>query len=49
MGPSGCGKSTLVQLMQRFYEYEGLISIDGIEIRDYDIHHLRSCIAAVNQ
>ena len=30
VGPSGCGKSTLVQLLQRFYEYQGHILIDGI-------------------
>ena len=30
VGPSGCGKSTLFQLLQRFYDYEGDIIIDGI-------------------
>ena len=29
VGPSGCGKSTLFQLLQRFYDYEGSIIIDG--------------------
>lgn len=49
VGPSGCGKSTLIQLLQRYYDYEGQIFLDGIEIRDYDIHHLRAAIATVNQ
>jgi ABC-type multidrug transport system fused ATPase/permease subunit len=49
VGPSGSGKSTIFQLLQRFYDFEGEIYIDGVEIRDYDIHHLRSHFVAVNQ
>ena len=30
VGPSGCGKSTIFQLLQRFYDYEGSILVDGI-------------------
>ena len=49
VGPSGCGKSTLFSLLQRFYDYEGEILIDGIELRDYDIHHIRQHFVTVNQ
>jgi ABC-type multidrug transport system fused ATPase/permease subunit len=49
VGPSGCGKSTLVGLLQRFYDYEGQILVDGIELRDYDLHHVRHHFVAVNQ
>lgn len=49
VGPSGCGKSTLMQLLQRFYDCRGEILIDGVDIKDYEIHHLRSHFAIVNQ
>lgn len=35
VGPSGCGKSTLIQLLQRFYDCNGLIIVDGVDIKDY--------------
>jgi len=42
VGESGCGKSTIIQLITRLYEpTEGLILIDNVDIRDYDIDHLR--------
>ena len=50
VGRSGCGKSTIFQLLQRFYELnEGEILVDGINIKDYDIHYLRSCLGVVSQ
>jgi ABC-type multidrug transport system fused ATPase/permease subunit len=50
VGPSGCGKSTILQLLQRFYFPEsGKITIDGVEIHDYDIHYLRSKFGVVSQ
>ena len=50
VGPSGCGKSTIQQLLQRFYDpSEGEILIDGVNIRDYDIHHLRASLGVVSQ
>ena len=50
VGPSGCGKSTIYQLIQRFYAPSfGEILIDGVNIKDYDIHYLRSCIGVVSQ
>lgn len=49
VGPSGCGKSTSIQLLQKYYSCEGEILVDGVQISDYDIHHLRSYFATVNQ
>src|SRR6185295_7310121 len=38
VGPSGAGKSTIIQLLMRFYNIgSGSITIDGKDIRDYDI------------
>jgi ABC-type bacteriocin/lantibiotic exporter with double-glycine peptidase domain len=50
VGPSGCGKSTIHQLLQRFYEpTKGEILLDGINLKDYDIHFLRSSLGVVSQ
>ncbi len=49
-GPSGSGKSTLLSLMLRFYEVEsGLISIDGVDIREFDKYDLRRGVSFVGQ
>ena len=50
MGRSGSGKTTITRLLQRFSpEYTGMISIDGIDIRDYDLTHFRSSLGVVMQ
>ncbi|VDN02077.1 unnamed protein product [Thelazia callipaeda] len=50
VGPSGCGKSTAVSLIERFYDVaQGILLIDGQDIRTYNIRHLRSHIALVGQ
>ena len=50
VGPSGCGKSTILQLLLRFYYPEtGKILIDGLDIKDYDLHYLRSKFGVVSQ
>lgn len=50
VGPSGCGKSTFVKLILKFYEIqEGKIFLDGYDIRDIDVTHLRSKIGYVPQ
>lgn len=50
VGPSGSGKSTLINLIPRFYELqEGEILIDGRDIREMNLHSLRSQIAIVPQ
>lgn len=49
-GPSGCGKSSIFQLLLRFYDVEaGEITLDGVNINDYDIAFLRSLFGVVNQ
>lgn len=50
MGPSGCGKSTVIQMLLRFYDpTEGEILLDGINIKNFDIHYLRSLVGLVSQ
>lgn len=49
VGESGCGKSTLMMLLQRFYEYEGEITLDGVNILEYDLAEYRRYFAVVNQ
>lgn len=50
VGASGAGKSTVTSLLLRLYDYdEGLISIDGMDIRDIDLSHLRQNMALVPQ
>ncbi len=49
IGSTGSGKSSLVSLLPRFYEYEGSITIDGVELRDYPRRYLREQIGFVLQ
>uniref|UniRef100_A0A7N5K2F0 P-type phospholipid transporter n=1 Tax=Ailuropoda melanoleuca TaxID=9646 RepID=A0A7N5K2F0_AILME len=50
VGNSGCGKSTTVQLLQRLYDPdEGRISIDGQDIRTFNVRYLREIIGVVSQ
>jgi ATP-binding cassette subfamily B protein len=50
VGPSGAGKSTLFQLLLRFYDPQaGAIMLDGVDIRDLDLHVLRNAIGIVPQ
>ena len=50
VGHTGAGKSTIASLLMRFYDFkEGSIKIDDVDIRDYDIQHLRSQIGLVSQ
>ncbi|PCJ82452.1 MAG: multidrug ABC transporter ATP-binding protein [Flavobacteriales bacterium] len=50
VGPSGAGKSTIVSLLLRFYDADsGEIVIDGKNIKDFSLTHLRSIIAVVPQ
>ena len=49
-GPSGAGKSTFVNLICRFYDAtDGQVLIDGVDIRDYDVHWLRRQVGVVLQ
>ncbi|NWF94109.1 MAG: ABC transporter ATP-binding protein [Syntrophaceae bacterium] len=50
VGATGAGKTSLLHLLERFYEpEEGSILIDGIDIRERDVAHLRSHIGLVLQ
>ncbi|XP_035688021.1 ATP-dependent translocase ABCB1-like isoform X3 [Branchiostoma floridae] len=50
VGSSGCGKSTTVQLIQRFYDpQEGVVELDGQDIRSLNIQWLRQHIGVVSQ
>jgi ATP-binding cassette subfamily B protein len=50
VGPSGAGKTTLFQLLLRFYDPEqGAITLDGVDIRQLDLHTLRDAIGIVPQ
>ncbi|MGG0656197.1 ABC transporter ATP-binding protein [Rummeliibacillus pycnus] len=50
MGATGSGKSTLLQLIPSFYEVKkGRISIDGIDIKEWNVENLRHLIGYVPQ
>jgi len=50
VGRSGSGKSTLLNLLPRLYDVnEGLVTLDGHDIRDFKLDNLRSHIAFVGQ
>ncbi len=50
VGRSGSGKTTLVNLLPRFYEVqEGTVSLDGVDVRDYQLNSLRAQFSLVSQ
>jgi ATP-binding cassette subfamily B protein len=50
VGPSGAGKTTLFQLLLRFYDpQQGRITLDGVDIKQLDLHALRDAIGIVPQ
>ena len=50
VGKSGAGKTTLVSLIPRFYgDFTGNLTIDGIDLEEYEINNLRSHISLVGQ
>ncbi len=50
MGRSGSGKTTVTRLLQGLHQnYEGLIKIDGVDLREIDLGHLRSNLGVVLQ
>ena len=50
LGATGSGKSTLINLIPRFYEASGgRVLIDGIDVRDVQLHSLRRQVASVLQ
>ena len=50
VGATGSGKTSIISLINRFYTHQsGLISIDGTDIKDFDLHALRHKMALVLQ
>ena len=50
VGLSGAGKSTIVNLLDKFYEPQtGIITLDGVDLREYDTQYLRENIGLVLQ
>ncbi|APQ18127.1 ABC transporter ATP-binding protein [Maribacter hydrothermalis] len=50
VGSTGAGKSTIINLLNRFYEINsGEITVDGVDIKEYNLPSLRSNIAVVLQ
>ncbi len=50
IGSTGSGKSTLINLIPRFFDVtDGMITVDGTDVRDYSQHYLRENIGLVPQ
>jgi ATP-binding cassette subfamily B protein len=50
VGATGSGKTTVTNLLMRFYDVQkGKILLDGIDVRDWDLHSLRENFAVVLQ
>jgi len=50
VGHTGAGKTTVIQLLLRFYDIQrGQILLDGVDIREMDLHALRSMFGIVLQ
>ena len=50
VGLSGAGKSTIVNLLDKFYNPDcGTITLDGVDLKEYDTHYLRDNIGLVLQ
>ena len=50
IGSTGSGKTSLVQLIPRLYDAtEGQVLVDGVDVRDYSLKHLRDGVAMVLQ
>ena len=50
VGPSGAGKTTLASLLLRFWDPSGgEIVIDGVDLHDFELDHLRGRVSLVSQ
>ena len=50
LGATGSGKTSLINMIPRFYDCsEGRVTVDGIDVRDYDLHDLRRAVSYVHQ
>ncbi|MEI3301957.1 MAG: ABC transporter ATP-binding protein [Eubacterium sp.] len=50
LGSTGAGKSTIMNLLCRFYDVtEGEVLVDGIDVKNWNLHHLRDNIGMAMQ
>ena len=50
IGQTGAAKTTLVQLIPRLYDtVRGTVKVDGVDVKNYPMQHLRDAIAMVLQ
>jgi ATP-binding cassette subfamily B protein len=50
VGATGAGKTSIISLLMRFYDVQrGRVSVDGRDVREWDVHQLRSSMALVLQ
>ena len=50
VGATGSGKTTIIKLLNRFYDVTGgQILVDGVDVREWDLHALRRSIGLVQQ
>lgn len=50
VGPSGAGKTTFIKLLLRFYDVDsGFLKLDGLDVRDWNLHALRRNIVSIQQ
>lgn len=50
VGPTGSGKTTVMNLLNRFYDVDsGSITIDGTDLREFDLAQLRHTVGIVLQ
>ncbi|MBN2852780.1 MAG: ABC transporter ATP-binding protein [Clostridia bacterium] len=50
MGATGSGKTSLINMISRFYDTtKGVVSVDGVDIRQYNLYHLRKNIGVILQ
>lgn len=50
IGSTGSGKTSLVQLIPRLYDVtSGQVLVDGVDVRDYSLRHLRNGVGMVLQ
>ncbi len=50
IGSTGCGKTTLISMITRLYDPdEGQVLVDGVDVKEYSLRHLRDGIGVVLQ
>jgi len=50
VGATGAGKTSVISLLMRFYDVQrGRVTLDGVDVRDYDLQALRASSALVLQ